>query len=189
MRLLASSFSIFPPVTQRFCEDYDALFHEHARVTMLRHALNQTAIASARRAFASPAVATQLTKTRDASFISFDAHHSDEMPLRGVADKIGGAFGPLADAIAESQKNRATASAKPEEVYVPSIPHLLPVTRVARDNEWLRSVLIVDETKRVKPRLSWYDPYDSSWAPSGWFKDGVVADMEYYFGSASEVKK
>jgi len=189
LRLLASSFSIFPPVTQRFCGTYDALFHEHARVTMLRHALNQTAIATARRAFASPAVATQLTKTRDASFISFDAHHSDEMPLRGVADKIGAAFGPLADAIAESQKKRATASAKPEEVYVPSIPHLLPVTRVARDNEWLRSVLIVDETKRVKPRLSWYDPYDSSWAPSGWFKDGVVADMEYYFGSASEVKK
>jgi len=160
-----------------------------ACTAMLRHALKQTAIASTGRAFAAPALGSQFTKIRDGSFISFDAQHSDEMPLRNVVDKIGGAFGPLADAIAESQQHRAQESAAPTELYVPEVPHLFPISRVMKDNEWLRSVLVVDETKRVKPRLSWYDPYDSSWAPAGWFKEGVVADMEYYFGAADAAKK
>jgi hypothetical protein len=53
---------------------------------------------------------------------------------------------------------------------------------LAAKSEFVRDVLVVDESKRVKPRLSWYDPYDTSWVPTGWFKDGVVADVEYYFG-------
>ena len=27
-----------------------------------------------------------------------------------------------------------------------------------------------------------YNPYDATWIPSGWFADGLVADMHYYFG-------
>jgi hypothetical protein len=73
-------------------------------------------------------------------------------------------------------------SDEPPEVYVPGVPHVLPVTRWARDNAFIREVLIYDEKKRQKPRLSWYDPYDTTWVPNGWFSDGVMADMKYYFG-------
>ena len=67
-------------------------------------------------------------------------------------------------------------------MYVPGVPHVLPVTRWACDNAFIREVLIYDEKKRQKPRLSWYDPYDTTWVPNGWFSDGVMADMKYYFG-------
>lgn len=115
--------------------------------------------------------------------------HSDEMPLGGVATRIGDAFGPALDAIAEQQSRCEPADAKKtSEVFVPSIPHALPVTRWARDSEFIRSVLLVDERKRVKPRLSWYDPYDTTWVPSGWFAEGVMADMNYYFADAKANK-
>lgn len=68
-------------------------------------------------------------------------------------------------------------------MYVPSIPHVLPVTRMVRDNDKIRDVLVFDEKKRMKPRLSWYDPYDTTWVPNGWFTDGIRADMDYYFGA------
>ena len=111
------------------------------------------------------------------------------MPLGGVATRIGDAFGPALDAIAEHQSRREPADAKKtSEVFVPSIPHALPVTRWARDSEFIRSVLLVDERKRVKPRLSWYDPYDTTWVPNGWFAEGVMADMNYYFAAAKAKK-
>lgn len=115
--------------------------------------------------------------------------HSDEMPLGGVATRIGDAFGPALDAIAEHQSRCEPADAsKTSEVFVPSIPHALPVTRWARDSEFIRSVLVIDEQKRVKPRLSWYDPYDTTWIPNGWFAEGVMADMNYYFADAKAKK-
>ena len=77
-------------------------------------------------------------------------------------------------------------SAERKEVFVPDLPVFLPVSRWARDNDFIRSVLIIDETKRTKPRLSWYDPYDTTWVPTGWFSDGVMADMTYYFGDKSK---
>lgn len=70
-------------------------------------------------------------------------------------------------------------------IFIPYIPFILPVTKVLRDNEFVRSVLIVDESKPVKPRLSWYDPDNNSWVPKGWFTDGVIADLRYYFGKNS----
>ena len=104
------------------------------------------------------------------------------MPLGGVATRIGEAFGPALDAIAEQSQRSAPADGKKtSELFVPTIPHALPVARWARDNEFIRSVLVIDEKKRVKPRLSWYDPYDTTWVPSGWFAEGVMADMNYYF--------
>ena len=64
-------------------------------------------------------------------------------------------------------------------------------------------MLVVDVTKPpLKPRMSWYvrttsvhssrslrlhcryNPYDTTWAPSGWYKDGLVADMRYYYANA-----
>jgi hypothetical protein len=29
-----------------------------------------------------------------------------------------------------------------------------------------------------------YNPYDTTWIPSGWFADGLKADVDYYFGGA-----
>ena len=72
----------------------------------------------------------------------------------------------------------------------------------------MRSVLVVDVNKpATKPRLSWcapavclgcgavpndadlalscprrYNPYDTTWIPSGWFAEGLKADVSYYFG-------
>lgn len=68
---------------------------------------------------------------------------------------------------------------------MPSVPHIFPVTRMARDSPFVRDVLVFDERQRLKPRMSWYDPYDTTWVPSGWFADGIQADMDYYFGSGS----
>lgn len=56
-------------------------------------------------------------------------------------------------------------------VYVPSVPHIFPVARLASNNAFIRDVLVFDEAKRIKPRLSWYDPYDTTWVPSGWFTE------------------
>lgn len=78
------------------------------------------------------------------------------------------------------QSGRFDATLEPE-LYVPSVPHLLPVTRLARDSDFLRDVLVFEESKRVKPRLSWYDPYDTTWVPNSWFTEGIRADMDYYF--------
>jgi hypothetical protein len=102
------------------------------------------------------------------------------MPLRGVANTIGDAFGPALDAIAEHQARQPQPVEK-DELYIPQLPHALPISRFARDNQFIRDVLVIDEKKRVKPRLSWYDPYDTTWVPSGWFAEGVMADMDYYF--------
>ena len=67
------------------------------------------------------------------------------------------------------------------KVFIPKIPHIFPVTRMVRDNMFVRDVLIYDETKKIQPRLSWYDPLDKSWVPNNWFQDGLVSDMKYYF--------
>jgi|TARA_B110000967_G_scaffold134146_1_gene136968 hypothetical protein len=114
------------------------------------------------------------------------ALHSDEMPLSGMCDKIGDAFGPALDAIAEHQA-RQPAPLHKNEIYIPELPHALPFSRWASDNAFIRDVLVIDEKKRIKPRLSWYDPYDTTWVPTGWFAEGVMADMNYYFAEEKEV--
>ena len=79
--------------------------------------------------------------------------------------------------------------AKKDEVYVPSVPHVLPFARMARDSDFVRDVLIFEEKKRMKPRMSWYDPYDTTWVPNGWFQDGLMADMKHYFGDDTMIAK
>lgn len=122
------------------------------------------------------------TYSLEVPFPLVQAQHSDEMPLKDLADSIGGAFGPALDAIAEEQRKRATQEvAEKQELYVPNVPHILPITKWASHNETLRDVLVFEEEKRIKPRLSWYDPYDTTWVPNGWFTDGIKADLNYYF--------
>ena len=67
------------------------------------------------------------------------------------------------------------------KIFIPKIPYIFPVTRMVRDNTFVRDVLIYDETKKIHPRLSRYDPNDKSRIPKNWFQDGLVADIEYYF--------
>ena len=121
----------------------------------------------------------------------FAARASDEMPMRAIADALGDALGPAVDAIAEAQRRRGEARGSDGEaeagLYVPDIPAFLCATRLARDSPMVRSVLVVDErAPRTKPRLSWYDVDDESWAPKGWWEDGVKADFAYYFGERRE---
>jgi hypothetical protein len=61
------------------------------------------------------------------------------------------------------------------ELYVPFVPHIFPLARLAAQSDYMRSCLIVDDTKRVKPRMSWYDPYETSWVPTGWFQAGPAS--------------
>mmetsp|Transcript_6671 Transcript_6671/g.24282 ORF Transcript_6671/g.24282 Transcript_6671/m.24282 type:complete len:177 (-) Transcript_6671:884-1414(-) len=121
----------------------------------------------------------------------FDARYSEEMPMRSVADAIGDAFAPALDAIVEEQTRRevggtGAVGSTTNELYVPSIPSFLCATRLVRDSEFMRNVLVVDErAPRTKPRLSWYDARDESWVPRGWYSDGLKADFSYYFGSGA----
>ena len=113
------------------------------------------------------------------------AKHTEEMPLKDIADKVGDAFGPTLDAIVEEQSKvsflhsshgvqestranpllaarflhqvqtlmtlsmspsifermkRPSHSAERKEVFVPDLPVFLPVSRWARDNDFIRSV-------------------------------------------------
>lgn len=128
----------------------------------------------------SSVLATQVSRR---SF--FQAQQSDEMPLKGLADSIGDAFGVSFDAMKEEQRKFKLQPAD-SAVYVPSVPHIFPVARLASNNAFIRDVLVFDEAKRIKPRLSWYDPYDTTWVPSGWFTEGIRADMDYYFNPADQ---
>uniref|UniRef100_A0A7S0SQE7 Uncharacterized protein n=1 Tax=Mantoniella antarctica TaxID=81844 RepID=A0A7S0SQE7_9CHLO len=132
------------------------------------------------------ALATRASRRNRSSF--FQATQSDEIPLKGLTDSIAEAFGPALDAIAEEQRKRLPADAAEGEVYVPTVPHLLPVAKWASDSKLVRDVLIFDESTRRKPRMSWYDPYDTSWVPSGWFAQGIQGDMEYYFSNSVNLK-
>jgi hypothetical protein len=111
-----------------------------------------------------------------------------EPPFKKFASRMGeGLLDPLLDAIKDSElSNKYSKQAKTTEVYVPEIPHLLPVARWARDNAVLRDVLVHDETVEVKPRLSWYHP-DDRMVPRGWFQEGLAADFAYYYKDTFEL--
>ena len=139
------------------------------------------------------AYTSSTNQTLSKSFSMFDAKYSDEMPLGNVAKTIGTSFGPALDAIEQEYSRRGKLQQQEQQkitqqngdIYVPKIPHALPISRMAKDNAFLRDVLIYDEKKKVKPRLSWYDPYDKTWGPNNWLQDGLAADMKYYFGGAN----
>ena len=121
------------------------------------------------------------------------ARRSEEMPLGDAARAIGEALAPMATAAGASARDAAAGRARgtpATELYVPDIPAFLCAARMARDSAYVRSVLVHDERKpRVRPRLSWYDATDASWAPRGWFEDGIKADLRYYFGDEDDPSK
>ena len=119
------------------------------------------------------------------------ARPSEEMPLGDAARAIGEALAPMATAAGGARGGtRASARDAGDELYVPDIPVFLCAARMARDSAYVRSVLVHDERKpRMKPRLSWYDATDASWAPRGWFEDGIKADLRYYFGDEDDPSK
>ena len=63
------------------------------------------------------------------------------------------------------------------------------VRRDSYDSDFVRSVLIYDESPRKKPRLSWYDPQDDSWIPQGWYTEGLKADLKFYFNETHYKRK
>eukprot|EP00854_Cymbomonas_tetramitiformis_P012615 gene12615-14911_t len=151
----------------------------------LRHAcsgfarVTRSSITGAREctSFASPSAIAASQKINNYFQYESEAHNA--------AERIGNFMGPIADAIAESSKQNdnkmKTTSAG--SLFVPNVPHVLPVTRIIRDNQFIREVLIYDDSApQVKPRLSWYHP-DDTMVPRGWFSEGLVADYTYYFGA------
>jgi hypothetical protein len=105
-----------------------------------------------------------------------------EPPFQTFAARMGEGLGPLLESIRESEmSNQACRQAKSNELYVPSIPHLLPVARWARNNAMVRDVLVYDDAAvEVKPRLSWYHP-DDRMVPRNWFQEGLAADFAHYY--------
>ena len=110
------------------------------------------------------------------------------MPFKGVADRIGDAFGPVLDELSR-QKQTEEKPRQEAPLFVPYVPCFLPFAKAARDHPYVREVLVYDPSKARKPRLSWYNPYDTTFVPSGWFQEGLVADYAYYFGSEKELKR
>jgi len=114
-----------------------------------------------------------------------------DAPMQGLAAHIGDLAEPLTDAML-SEERIATMNQKDKPLYVPSVPVICPMAKLARDNETVRKVLIYEEERdTIKPRLSWYHP-DDSMVPRGWFKDGIMADLQYYYadvGTSASKKK
>ncbi|KAL6776317.1 hypothetical protein ACKKBG_A20650 [Auxenochlorella protothecoides x Auxenochlorella symbiontica] len=104
------------------------------------------------------------------------------VPFRGLADKLGEMMMPSVEAMREQQRMSATQlrlAAEAAEVMVPAVPHLLPITRWAANNERIRATFVDDKATRKKARLSWYHP-DDTMVPRGWFTQGLLADLKYY---------
>lgn len=71
-----------------------------------------------------------------------------------------------------------------DNLYVPQVPFFCPLTKQLRDNEYVRDVLVHDNTKHVKPRLTWYNP-NGEIIPTDWFIDGIYSDLQYYFNETN----
>lgn len=92
-------------------------------------------------------------------------------------------FSAALDSLAASAPKRASGASAdaPTDVYVPNLPRLLCLSRAAAASPLLRDLLVVrDGAPAIKPRLSWYNPFDTTWFPTGWLEDGLVADLNYY---------
>lgn len=117
------------------------------------------------------------------------------LPLRALADRLGEAMQPVAQAIKQdhvlAQKKLARAGRSTADVAgstVPTVPSLFPITRWAASSEVVRATLIADDPKaRKRARMSWYHP-DDTMVPRDWFRGGLLEDLKYYspFGWASK---
>jgi len=104
-------------------------------------------------------------------------------PFQGVGGRIADAVDPIIKELSKEKRIETKLKSKDIPLFVPPVPHFLPVARMVRDSETWREILVYDDEKHgnIKPRLSWYHPEDTI-IPRGWFKDGLVADWNYYFG-------
>eukprot|EP00959_Pyramimonas_sp_CCMP1952_P051930 1085396-Pyramimonas_sp.AAC.1 len=100
--------------------------------------------------------------------------------MQGLAAQIGDLAEPLTEAMM-NEEQIANMNQNDKPLYVPRVPAVCPLSKLARDNETVREVLVYDQTKdSIKPRMSWYHP-DDTMVPRGWFKDGIMADLQYYY--------
>ena len=119
------------------------------------------------------------------------ARRSEEMPLGDAARASGRRWRRWRRRrrTAAREAGRARGGTPATELYVPDIPVFLCAARMARDSAYVRSVLVHDERKpRMKPRLSWYDATDASWAPRV-VRGRIKADLRYYFGDEDDPSK
>mmetsp|Transcript_11936 Transcript_11936/g.16178 ORF Transcript_11936/g.16178 Transcript_11936/m.16178 type:complete len:186 (+) Transcript_11936:109-666(+) len=171
----------------------------------LRKMLNAPSRSSldiAERTFHDPAVGRNLTFERTASTSTMFSVRERQSSLainevftvgdslQNLADQIGELAAPLLAAIKEDQRNKAQgpllAKVESPPMYVPEVPHLLPISRWCRENETLKDILVAPEAESLpKARLSWYHP-DDTMVPRDWFKEGLLDDFEYYFSSKSK---
>ena len=87
------------------------------------------------------------------------------LPFRSFAEGLGDNILPAIQAAREEQRRgkvQGRVAAERAEVAVPSVPHLLPFTRWAANNETIRNTFVADDpSTRKKARLSWYHPDDT----------------------------
>jgi len=86
------------------------------------------------------------------------------LPFRAFAERMGERILPTVEAARQHQRQSVVEGriyAEKAQPVVPHVPHILPFTRWAAKSEAFRSTLVVDETNRKKPRLSWYHPDDT----------------------------
>jgi len=113
-----------------------------------------------------------------------------EAPLQGLSAKIGDLAEPLAQSMLSAEREADfTNKDKDKPVYVPHVPMLCPISKLARDSETVREVLIFNLEKDggVKPRMSWYHP-DDTMIPRGWFQEGIMGDLKYYYSDVGKTK-
>eukprot|EP00192_Tetraselmis_astigmatica_P025018 CAMPEP_0117653102 /NCGR_PEP_ID=MMETSP0804-20121206/3006_1 /TAXON_ID=1074897 /ORGANISM="Tetraselmis astigmatica, Strain CCMP880" /LENGTH=171 /DNA_ID=CAMNT_0005459243 /DNA_START=952 /DNA_END=1468 /DNA_ORIENTATION=+ len=112
------------------------------------------------------------------------SHPFQDVPFAAFAEKIGAAVAPVYHEFKEMEKHEARSSkrhAKAAEPWMPPVPHFLPFTKMAMHSPGFQEAFIFDESSRKTARLSWYHP-DDTMVPRDWFKGGLLADLQYYFG-------
>ena len=71
-----------------------------------------------------------------------------------------------------------------EDLKIPYVPFICPITKRIRDDETVRDILIYNPSNQIKPKLSWYNPNFDEMIPTNWFEEGIKADLNYYFNDA-----
>jgi hypothetical protein len=115
-----------------------------------------------------------------------------EAPFQGLSAHIGDLAEPLAQQLVSKEMEAGLEGMhdKDRPLYVPKVPVLCPLSKLVRDNDIVREVLVFNQEKDgdIKPRMSWYHP-DDTMIPRGWFKEGIMADFQYYYSDVGKTPK
>jgi len=142
---------------------------------------------STRTLSTSPALASSIFSARSrAHSRKLNELFELEAPLQGLSAQIGDMAEPLAESMMSAERE-ADFTAKDKPLYVPHVPMLCPISKLARDSETVREVLIFNQEKDggLKPRMSWYHP-DDTMVPRGWFQEGIMGDLKYYYSDVGK---